>query len=220
IKLPPTLTPAKFIFRFKNTFEKAQVRYRTAAETEFNLTQAIDQLRDFLSVIGLVALLLGGIGVASGVNAFVMRKIDTVAILRCLGATSKQVLTIYLLQAVAMGLIGAAFGALLGIGLQLGLPHVLEEFLPVDVRVTIEPTALLTGLGVGVWVSFVFALMPLISLRNVSPLQTLRRESDAAALRGAKFDPIRVLVGVTIALSIAALGIARAETVVQGIGFA
>ena len=220
IKLTPSLTAAKFIFRFKNTLEKAQVRYRTAAETEFNLTQAIDQLRDFLSVIGLVALLLGGIGVASGVNAFVMRKIDTVAILRCLGATSKQVLTIYLLQAVAMGFIGAAFGALLGIGLQLGLPHVLAEFLPVDVTVTIEPAALLTGLGVGVWVSFVFALMPLISLRNISPLQTLRRESDSAALRGANFDPIRVLVGVTIALSIAALGIARAETVVQGIGFA
>ncbi|MEP6991067.1 MAG: FtsX-like permease family protein [bacterium] len=220
IKLPSTVTPAKFIYRFKNTLEKAQVRYRTAAETEFNLTQAIDQLRDFLSVIGLVALLLGGIGVASGVNAFVMRKIDTVAILRCLGATSRQVLTIYLLQAVAMGFLGAAFGAVLGIGLQLGLPHVLEEFLPVDVRVTIEPTALLTGLGVGVWVSFVFALMPLISLRNVSPLQTLRRQSDSAALRGAKFDPVRVLVGVTIALSIAALGIARAETVIQGIGFA
>ncbi|MEO5813717.1 MAG: FtsX-like permease family protein [Gemmatimonadaceae bacterium] len=220
IKLPATLTPAKFIFRFKNTFEKAQVRYRTAAETEFNLTQAIDQLRDFLSVIGLVALLLGGIGVASGVNAFVMRKIDTVAILRCLGATSRQVLTIYLLQAVAMGFVGAAFGALLGIGLQFGLPHVLADFLPVDVSVTIEPAALLTGLGVGVWVSFVFALMPLISLRNISPLQTLRRESDSAALRGAKFDPIRVLVGVTIALSVAALGVARAETPQQGLGFA
>jgi putative ABC transport system permease protein len=220
IKLTPSLTPAKFIFRFKNRFEKADVRYRTAAETEFNLTQAIDQLRDFLSVIGLVALLLGGIGVASGVNAFVMRKIDTVAILRCLGATSRQVLTIYLLQAVAMGFIGAAFGALIGIGLQLGLPLVLKDFLPVDVRVTIEPPALLMGLLVGVWVSFVFALMPLISLRNVSPLQTLRRESDASALRGQKFDPIRVLVALTIALSIAALGIARAETVQQGIGFA
>jgi len=220
IKLSPPQTTAKFIFRFKERLEKAQVRYRTAAETEFNLTQAIDQLRDFLSVIGLVALLLGGIGVASGVNAFVMRKIDTVAILRCLGATSRQVLTIYLLQAVAMGFIGAAFGALLGIGLQLGLPHVLAEFLPVDVRVTIEPAALMTGLGVGVWVSFVFALMPLISLRNISPLQTLRRESDATALRGAKFDPVRVLIGVTIALSIAALGIARAETPQQGVGFA
>ena len=220
IKLPPPLTPAKFIFRFKERFEKEQVRYRTAAETEFNLTQAIDQLRDFLSVIGLVALLLGGIGVASGVNAFVMRKIDTVAILRCLGATSRQVLTIYLLQAVAMGFLGAAFGATIGLGLQLGLPYVLADFLPVDVHVTIEPAALLTGLFVGVWVSFVFALMPLISLRNVSPLQTLRRESDVAALRGAKFDPVRVLVGVVIALSVGALGIARAETVEQGIGFA
>ena len=220
IKLPPPLTPAKFIFRFKERFEKEQVRYRTAAETEFNLTQAIDQLRDFLSIIGLVALLLGGIGVASGVNAFVMRKIDTVAILRCLGATSRQVLTIYLLQAVAMGFLGAAFGATIGLGLQLGLPYVLADFLPVDVHVTIEPAALLTGLFVGVWVSFVFALMPLISLRNVSPLQTLRRESDVAALRGAKFDPVRVFVGVVIALSVGALGIARAETVEQGIGFA
>ena len=220
LKLPPALPPSKFIFRFKERLEKDHVRYRTAAETEFNLTQAIDQLRDFLSVIGLVALLLGGIGVASGVNAFVMRKIDTVAILRCLGATSRQVLTIYLLQAVVMGFLGAAIGAVIGVGLQLGLPHVLADFLPVDVTVTIEPRALLTGLLVGVWVSLVFALKPLIALRNVSPLQTLRRESDAAALRGASFDPMRVLVALVIALSVAALGIARAETPLQGLGFA
>lgn len=219
LKLTAALPPSTFIYRFKNRLEKDEVRYRTAAETEFNLTQAIDQLRDFLSIIGLVALLLGGIGVASGVNAFVMRKIDTVAILRCLGATSRQVLTIYLLQAVAMGFLGAGIGALLGIGLQLGLPHVLKDFLPVDVNVTLEPVALLTGMLVGVWVALVFALKPLIALRNVSPLQTLRRESDSAALRGAAFDPLRVLVAVIIVLSVAALGIARAENPQQGLGF-
>ncbi len=220
VKLTEALPPSRFIWRFKERFEKAQVRWRTAAETEFNLTQAVDQLRDFLSVIGLVALLLGGIGVASGVNAFVMRKIDTVAVLRCLGATSRQVLAIYLLQAVAMGFLGAAFGALIGIGLQLGLPLVLKDFLPVDVSVTIEPNALLTGLFVGVWVALIFALNPLIALRNVSPLQTLRRESDAEALRGAKFDPIRVLVALVIVLSVGALGVARAENPQQGLGFA
>ena len=219
LKLTAALPASTFIYRFKNRLEKDQVQYRTAAQTEFNLTQAVDQLRDFLSVIGLVALLLGGIGVASGVNAFVMRKIDTVAILRCLGATSRQVLAIYLLQAVAMGFLGAAFGALLGIGLQLGLPHVLADFLPVDVKVTLEPIALLTGMFVGVWVALVFALKPLISLRNVSPLQTLRRESDAAALRGAAFDPLRVLVAVVVVVSVAALGIARAETPLQGLAF-
>jgi putative ABC transport system permease protein len=220
VKLPSTLPPQRFLFRMKKQLDSAQVRARTVAQTEFNLNQAIDQLRDFLSVIGLVALLLGGIGVASGVNAFVMRKIDTVAILRCLGATSRQVLAIYLIQAVAMGLLGAAFGALLGVALQLGLPSVLKDFLPVDVRVSVEPAALLTGMLVGVWVALVFALRPLVALRNVSPLQTLRRESDAAALRGARFDPVRVVVALSIVLSIAALGIARAEDVRQGLGFA
>jgi len=220
IKLPPAMPANVFIHRFKAPLEKAQVRYRTAAETEFNLTEAIDQLRDFLSVIGLVALLLGGIGVASGVNAFVMRKIDTVAILRCLGATSRQVLGVYLLQAAAMGLVGAAFGALLGLGLQLLLPRVIADFLPVDVSITIEPTALLTGLLVGVWVALVFALRPLIALRNVSPLQTLRRESDAQALRLARFDSVRVLTGLLIIVSIAALGVARADSWQRGLAFA
>ncbi len=220
LKLPASLPPQRFLFRFKARLDSAQVRARTVAETEFNLTQAIDQLRDFLSVIGLVALLLGGIGVASGVNAFVMRKIDTVAILRCLGATSRQVLGIYLIQAVAMGFLGAAFGAVLGIGIQLLLPRVLADFLPVDVRITLDSNAVLTGMLVGVWVALVFALRPLVALRNVSPLQTLRRESDAAALRGARFDPVRVLVALTVVLSIAALGVARADTVQQGLGFA
>ena len=219
LRLTPALPPQRFIFRFKSRLEEAQVRYRTAAQTEFNLTEAIDQLRDFLGVIGLVALLLGGIGVASGVNAFVMRKIDTVAILRCLGATSGQVLGIYLLQAAAMGLIGAAAGALLGIVLQLGLPNVLADFLPVDVSVSVEPTAVGMGLLVGLWVALVFALRPLVALRNVSPLQTLRRESDADALRGAKFDPVRVLIALGIVLSIVGLGVARAENPRQGLGF-
>ena len=220
VKLPATLSTGQFIGRLRPRLDSAGVRARTVAQTEFNLTQAIDQLRDFLSVIGLVALLLGGIGVASGVNAFVMRKIDTVAILRCLGATSGQVLTIYLVQAVVMGFVGAAVGALLGIGIQVAMPHVLAEFLPVDVHISIEPAAMVTGVLVGVWVALIFALRPLVALRNVSPLQTLRRESDAAALRGARFDPVRVLVALLVLLSIAALGIARAETAMQGLGFA
>ena len=220
VKLPATLSTGQFIGRLRPRLDSAGVRARTVAQTEFNLTQAIDQLRDFLSVIGLVALLLGGIGVASGVNAFVMRKIDTVAILRCLGATSGQVLTIYLVQAVVMGFVGAAVGALLGIGIQVAMPHVLAEFLPVDVHISIEPAAMVTGVLVGVWVALIFALRPLVALRNVSPLQTLRRESDAAALRGARFDPVRVLVALLVVLSIAALGIARAETAMQGLGFA
>ena len=183
IKLPSTLSIDQFQERFNRVLGRSRVRVRTVAQNEYNLTEAIDQLRDFLSIVGLVALLLGGIGVASGVHAFVMRKIDTVAILRCLGATSGQVVVIYVLQAGAMGFVGAVAGAALGVGIQFVMPNVLKDFLPVDVTVRLAPQALLLGLGIGVWVALVFALRPLLSLRGVSPLQALRRESDATVLR-------------------------------------
>ena len=114
---------------------------------ESRLANAIDQLHDYLAIVGLVALLLGGIGVASGVHAFAMRKIDPVAILRCLGATSWQVLAIYTAQAAVMGFVGAAAGVVLGVGIQFVMPRVLPDFLPVDVTLHLEPSAILLGLG-------------------------------------------------------------------------
>src|SRR5437016_10288618 len=133
LKMPTGLSPARFAGRFNIRFssDTPRVNLRTVAENEMGLTQSIDQLGSFLGIVGLVALLLGGIGVASGVHAFVMRKIDTVAILRCLGATSLQVLVIYVLQAAAMGLVGAIAGAALGVGFQFVLPLALKDFLPV-----------------------------------------------------------------------------------------
>ena len=181
LKLPPSFDARAFVAANKTRFEAARVRARTVAESEANLTQAIVRLSDFLGIVGLIALLLGGIGVASGVHAFVARKIDTVAVFRCLGATSGQVLLIYVLQAAAMGLLGAAAGAALGVAIQLLLPHLVGDFLPVDVTVRLVPQAIATGLLVGIWVALVFALRPLVALRNVSPLQALRREAEAAA---------------------------------------
>ena len=192
---------------------------RAAGYNESRLANAIDQLHDYLAIVGLVALLLGGIGVASGVHAFVMQKIDPVAILRCLGATSSQVLAIYTAQAAVMGLIGALVGVVLGVGIQFLMPHVLADFLPVDVEVHLAPPAIFLGLGVGVWVALLFSLRPLVGLRRVSPLQALRRESDVDALARARRDPVRILISLTIAASVLGLGLSRANTFVRGVGF-
>src|SRR6185312_11055713 len=97
---------------------------------------------DFLGVIGVVALLLGGIGVASGIAAFVARKVDAAAILRCLGASGAQVLLVYVTQSAIMGLIGAVAGAALGVVIQFALPLAARDFLPVDLTVSIVPGAL------------------------------------------------------------------------------
>jgi putative ABC transport system permease protein len=216
-KLPPKVDPDKFIKPLRKRVEDEQVRVRTVTQTEAATEDAIENLSNFIGIVGLVALLLGGIGVASGVRAFVARKIDTVAVLRCLGASSGQVLAIYVAQAAAMGLVGAATGAVLGVAIQFLLPRMLTDFLPIDVRVTLVPVAILTGLAVGGWIALVFALRPLLALRNVSPLQTLRRDTDAEVLRMRWSDLPRIGVNLAMVLSVVAIALARARTPQQAL---
>jgi putative ABC transport system permease protein len=214
-KIPPGVDPDKFVKPFKKRLDDQQVRTRTVTQTEMSTQDAIENLTDFIAIVGLVALLLGGIGVASGVRAFVARKIDTVAVLRCLGASSGQVMTIYVVQAAAMGLLGAAAGAALGVAIQFLLPQALTGFLPIDVKVTLVPTAVLTGLAVGGWIALIFALRPLLALRNVSPLQTLRRDTDADVLRMRWTDAPRIAVNAALVLSVLGIALSRAQTTRQ-----
>ena len=217
-KLPAGTDPDKFIKPIRKRFTQEQVRVRTVTQTEAATADAIENLSNFIGIVGLVALLLGGIGVASGVRAFVERKIDTVAVMRCLGASSGQVLAIYVAQAAAMGLIGAAVGAALGVTVQFILPHAMKDFLPVDVQVSLVPSAVFTGLAVGGWIALVFALRPLLALRNVSPLQTLRRDTDADILRMRWSDAPRLIVDAALVLSVVAIALTRANTARQAFG--
>ena len=210
LKMPAGMNATAWANRSKPTLEKLKLRVRTAAQSEANVTEAIDTLGSFLGLVGLVALLLGGIGVASGVHAFIRRKQETIAVLRCLGATSGQVLAIYGIQAALMGLAGATAGAALGVAIQLALPALVRDMLPVDVSVSLSPTAILSGLGVGVWVALSFAMRPLVGVRNISPLQVLRTEIDATASTPWYKDWLGVLVTLGIIASVIVLAITRA----------
>ncbi|MHB1312901.1 MAG: ABC transporter permease [Gemmatimonadaceae bacterium] len=219
VKLPPGVNSPKWSAPLRPRMLKANVRMRTVVQQEMNFTAAIGEMANFLGLVGLIALLLGGVGVASGVTAFVTRKIDTVAVFRCLGATSGQVLFIYVVQAAAMGLIGSAMGAVLGVAIQFGLPYLVKDFLPLNVDVTLDPGAIATGIAVGVCVALIFALRPLLALRRVSPLQALRRD-DAALERASLRDPATQLVNLTLIVSVILLAIGRADTVPKGLMFA
>lgn len=220
VKLPAGQTTEDFTASFGDRFRDMSASLLTAGYNESRLADTIDQLHNFLSIVGLVALLLGGIGVASGVHAFVMRKIEAVAVLRCLGATSWQVLALYTGQAAMMGLVGASVGAALGVGLQNLLPRALHDVLPMTVDVHLEPVAIALGLVIGVWVALVFALRPLLALRGISPLQALRRESDADVLRAARLDPLRNVVSAAIVVSVLVLTLERSDTTRHGVAFA
>ena len=206
--------------RVRPALDAEHVRVQTASDAGTNLTNAIQRLTDFLGVVGVVALLLGGIGVASGITAFVARKIDTAAVLRCLGATGPQVLAIYVTQAAAMGLLGAVCGAVLGLAIQLALPSAIRDFLPIDLAVVIVPRAIVVGLLLGLWVALLFALRPLLSLRRVSPLQALRRNVDVGSTTRASRalrDPAGLAVAVLIAATVAAIAITRAPSIRIGL---
>ena len=216
-RLPENADANKSIKPFRKTLQKAQLRFMTVNESQDQATRSIDQLSQFIGIVGLIALLLGGVGVASGVRAYVARKIDTVAILRCLGASSGQVLAMYVMQAAVMGLIGAVVGAALGVLIQFGLPTVFKDFMPVDVTVTLEPEAIVTGIIIGGWIALIFALRPLLALRNVSPLQTLRRDADSEVLRMRWNDWPRIAVNAALIASVVAIGLLRAANIEQGL---
>jgi putative ABC transport system permease protein len=216
--LPPASTPTASCAPARSSSSASGCGRAPCPTPSAGLTQAVDRLSDFLSVVGLIALLLGGVGVASGVGAFVARKLDTVAVLRCLGASSRQVLVVYVTQAAAMGLAGAGAGVLLGVACQWILPRVLGDFLPVDVVVRPEPVAIGSGLLVGLWVALVFALRPLLGLRRVSPLQAIRRDVDPAAARGRGFDWATRLVDVAVGASVLGLAINRTGRLREGAG--
>lgn len=201
----------------KRLFERERVATRTAADAEDNLTDALHQLSTFLQFVGLVALLLGGIGVASGVGAFVAGKLDTIAVLRCLGASRPLVFGIYLAQAATLGLLAAAAGSTLGVLVQLLLPGLLRSVLPLDVTVRPEVPAILAGLGLGVAVALLFALRPLLEVRLVSPLQALRRPFEGEA---APRDPARLAALGALAVGVFALAMHQADRPRVGLGFA
>jgi len=160
-------------------FSELNLSSRTVSSRQRSLGRAYRNLNRFLELVGIVALLLGSVGVASGIHVFVREKLSSVAVLRCLGATARSTVSIYLIQATMIGLLGAALGAgLAGAVLQM-LPLVLGDLLVVEIENDLSWRAVLEGLSVGVGMTVLFALFPLLEVRRVSPLSAIRSTVEA-----------------------------------------
>jgi putative ABC transport system permease protein len=176
VRLPASASPQALAERFRPRLLPERVRVRTVAEDQENLNDALGRLTGYLGLVALIALLLGGIGVASGVVVFIRQRLDTIAVLRCLGASAGRVLAVYAVEAAAMGLAGSIVGAAVGVLAQRLLPALLAGLLPVDVQAVVSPRAVALGLGMGLWVALVFALPPLLAVRRVPPRAAQRRD--------------------------------------------
>jgi putative ABC transport system permease protein len=195
--------------------------YRVGADTieeeRENWDEALTNLYRFLGLVGFTALLLGSLGVASSISVYVRQRVQTIAVLRCYGASIASTVWVYVLQAGAMGVFGAAVGSAIGVGIQTLIPRVLADFLPVDVDFSISWTAVLMGSGIGLGVTLLFALLPLLSLRNISPLSALRSGVESGTRRKGLAWWATVAV---IGLGTTGFAIAQAPTVGMGVGYA
>lgn len=163
-----------------------RVGFDTVEERKKDFDEIVDNLSRFLGLIAFIALLLGGLGVASAIYVYIKRKTQMVATLRCIGMPSEQILAAIAIQIAALGLTGSMAGTAIGLIIQSYLPALFTEFLPFTIVQTVSLQAIGLGLFTGVLISVAFSLLPLAGVSSVSPMLTLRN-SD--------FSPVRALSG-------------------------
>lgn len=171
-------SPSALKKRVQEEFDESRYRAETPEDRQEQLGKALGNFQTFLSLIALASLVLGAIGVAGAVHAHITKRIPTIAILRCLGSSGNLAFAIYLAQAIALGLLGALIGMVLGITIQMGLLQAFGDQLPISVSPSPEwATALRTG-AIGFLVCCGFALLPLLKISKISPAATLRSSGD------------------------------------------
>jgi putative ABC transport system permease protein len=200
-KVPESFDIDAWKAKRRRIFRSDALRMTTIEDRKEDLNEAFDALNYFLNLVALVSLLLGCIGVASSVFIYVKSKISSIATFRCLGMKGNQAFMIYFLQIIGLAVFGVLAGAILGSAIQMAIPKILSDFLPFTVVMSLSWKAIWEGIFIGLLITTLFALLPLIAVRNISPLRTLRASYDETEN---KRDPLKYFLYVSI---IASLGL-------------
>lgn len=195
-KLPSSMDAEEIVEENEELFVAERLRQVTSKKRSENVEQAINRLYLFFNLIGFSALFLGGIGVAGAIHIHISERLQSVATLRCLGCSAARAFAVYLAQSIAMGVIGTVAGILLGSGFVYLLKWVVASLpagvLPFAVEVAPDWLVIVKAGIVGLLICISFALLPLLAVRQVSPLAALRREETA--MKKSKHEPLRWVV--------------------------
>ncbi|MCB1052299.1 MAG: ABC transporter permease [Acidobacteria bacterium] len=177
--------PDQWLETHEKALRAARVSFDTVKIRKENLGNAFENLETFLSLVGLAALVLGGIGIASSVHLYANRKIETLAVLRCLGGRTGLTMWIPIWVSLGMALIGVLGGVLLGLTIQWVFPLLFQAWLPVDLDYQIDAGAAGLVLVLGVVLAGAFTLLPLSSVWFTTPVALFRKgtEPDVRATR-------------------------------------
>jgi putative ABC transport system permease protein len=208
VRLPAGGSPAELRKAAKADWPDAGWRIRDYTNAAPQLARFIDQLTLFLTLVGLTALLVGGVGVGNAVRSYLETKNATIATLKTLGARGGLIFEAYLLQILALACVGIAVGLVLGAALPVVVGRSLADLLPISARIGVYPGALAIAAGFGLLTALAFSLWPLARAREIQAAALFRQsvQPDRGRPRA-----IYLLLMALSALGLAGLAIATSE---------
>ena len=176
-KVPPAMKIADVRADLKKVFTEALIA--DYSEAHPLIEQGLRQSTTFLSLVSLVALVIGALGVATAIQAHLQQKMDSIAVMKCLGAKSSQVLRIYVFQTAGLGIVGSFVGILLGSLVQMAFPIFLARYFSISSAPRFDFLSAFQGLCVGLLTVLLFTVPPLMGIREIRPALIFRREMAA-----------------------------------------
>ena len=232
LKIPSAMSPEPLLYELRGRLAADAARVSAYREAQPQLKQSLEQLTRYLGLIGLTALFVGGLGVATSVHAFIREKLKTIAILKTIGADSPTIIQTYVLQALILGLVGSLAGLLIGVLLQQSLPWMIAALMASDlldqlgfakdgIGMPLAPLA--KGLALGMLSTLLFTLWPVLTVREVKPARIFRQDvaplTPSIGLEGSRWrrlcqgiDRIKVFTSIGIGLGLALLSIWQATS--------
>jgi putative ABC transport system permease protein len=214
---------AKVRSRLEQVLPDAQVT--DFRESNPALTDGLKRSTGLLSLICLVAMVLGAIGVGMAMRAHLQQRVEVLAIMKSIGARSSDILRIYLFQTVLLGLVGGLIGVLFGLAVEWVFPSLLGQFLPLRLDLSLPWHSGLAGLATGILTTVLFCLPPLLEIRTVRPNLVLRRMVEEPSARRSWRIRLREgraqwMVAIIILLGLGAIAAALSDSVEVGRWFA
>jgi putative ABC transport system permease protein len=213
LRVPERLAPQVAV-ELDEAFADEFVNVRWYRRTEDQMGENLTRAENYLSLVGLVVLILGGIGVSSVTRVFVQQKVRSIAILKCVGSSSTQMLAVYMVQVLLLGLAGSALGVVLAASVLAAVPAFVGDLVSVmRVDFGLTTSAVFQGVAIGLLVSVLFSLVPLLEVRHVKPSLLLRQDIP----RPSQFDWPKWIVTAGVATALVAVASWQAGSVEVGL---
>lgn len=214
VGLPPEVDGASVLQRLETAHPDARWQVQGIADVQPRVARFTDRLATYLTLAGLTALLTGGVGIGLAIDGYLRSRRATIATMKCLGATARQILAIYLIQVLVLVMIGVAAGTALGGALPLLLWLAPRGFLPIAPDLGLYVAPALLAVGAGLLTALAFAMLPIAAARDVSPAALFRMVVDGVRERHRPADLAIVVVATVLLVALAIATAPRVELAV------